>query len=151
MNKPTALTDSAAVGAGLCLAAACDMRLATHKAKLGWTFATLGLHPGMAATHFTAQILGPQLAARLLLTGEVGPARVTRATALSLHTTWPSPLVCAVSCNHVQIINGTKAAELGLVLEAVPEDALMARAGQLAQSIASASPVAVRSLVASLR
>lgn len=149
MNKPTALTASAAVGAGLCLAAACDMRLATHKAKLGWTFATLGLHPGMAATHFTAQILGPQLAARLLLTGEVGPVRVTITIVLSL--TSPSPLVCAASCNHVQIINGTKAAELGLVLEAVPEEALMARAGQLAQSIASASPVAVRSLVASLR
>lgn len=60
-----------AVGAGLCLAAACDMRLAAAGARLGWTFATLGIHPGMAATHFTAQILGPQMAAKLLLTGEI--------------------------------------------------------------------------------
>lgn len=60
-----------AIGAGLCLAGACDMRVAATTATLGWTFATLGLHPGMAATHFTPLILGPQLAARMLLTGEV--------------------------------------------------------------------------------
>ena len=76
---------SPAVGAGLCLAAACDIRIAGTNAKLGWTFAALGLHPGMAATQcvhppclttltrrsFTAQLIGPQLAAKLLLTGEV--------------------------------------------------------------------------------
>ncbi len=69
------LTSRPAVGAGLCLAAACDIRIAAIDAKLGWTFATLGLHPGMAASHFTPMLLGPQLAARFLLTGEV-PAPV---------------------------------------------------------------------------
>ncbi len=63
-----------AIGAGLCLAAACDIRIAAASARLGWTFATLGLHPGMAATHFTAQLVGVQMAAKLLLTGEVTPA-----------------------------------------------------------------------------
>ena len=62
---------SPAIGAGLCLAAATDIRIAGKNAKMGWTFASLGIHPGMAATHFTAQLLGPQLAMRFLLTGEV--------------------------------------------------------------------------------
>jgi len=60
-----------AIGAGLCLALACDMRICAEDAKLGATFVSLGLHPGMGATHFLPQIVGPQVAARLLLTGEV--------------------------------------------------------------------------------
>ncbi len=37
----------------------------------GYTFATLALHPGMAATHFLPRLVGAETAARLLLTGEV--------------------------------------------------------------------------------
>ena len=36
---------------GLCLASACDIRVAAQDARMGYTFATLGIHPGMAATH----------------------------------------------------------------------------------------------------
>ena len=36
---------------------------------MGLTFVKLGLHPGMAATHFLPLIAGPQVAADLLLTG----------------------------------------------------------------------------------
>ncbi len=46
-----------AIGAGLCFAAACDMRYAAEDAKLGFTFTTLGLSPGMAATHFVPKVL----------------------------------------------------------------------------------------------
>jgi hypothetical protein len=37
----------------------------------GYTFATLALHPGMGATHFLPRLIGDELAARLLLTGEL--------------------------------------------------------------------------------
>ena len=37
-----------AVGAGLCLAVACDWRVAAERAKLGVNFVKLGLSPGMA-------------------------------------------------------------------------------------------------------
>jgi len=60
-----------AVGAGLCLASACDMRIASSKAKLGLTFTNLGLHPGMGATYFLPRIIGPSSAYELLLTGRV--------------------------------------------------------------------------------
>ena len=51
-----------AIGAGLCLAVGgADVRIAGNKAKLGVTFTRLGLHPGMAATHFLPQLVGPQV------------------------------------------------------------------------------------------
>jgi len=60
-----------AVGAGLCFALACDVRIATPEARMGFTFVGLSLHPGMGCTHFLPQIVGPQIAARMLLTGEI--------------------------------------------------------------------------------
>jgi len=60
-----------AVGAGLCFALACDVRIASPSAKMGVTFVGLGLHPGMGCTHTLPAIVGPQIAARMLLTGEL--------------------------------------------------------------------------------
>ena len=51
-----------AVGAGLCLAmGGADIRVASNTARMGVTFTKLGLHPGMAATHFLPNIVGPQV------------------------------------------------------------------------------------------
>lgn len=59
-----------AIGAGLCFAMASDIRIAAKSARLGITFVGLGLHPGMGATHFLPRLVGPQMAAKLCLTGE---------------------------------------------------------------------------------
>ncbi len=61
----------AAVGAGLCLACACDVRIASNDAKLGFTFLKLGLHPGMGGTYFVPRIVGPGRATELLVTGRI--------------------------------------------------------------------------------
>ena len=45
--------------------------MAHTKAKMGLTFVKLGLHPGMAGTHFLPMIAGPAVAAELLLTGRI--------------------------------------------------------------------------------
>jgi enoyl-CoA hydratase len=66
-----AAINGAAVGAGLCVACACDIRIATSSAKLGFTFLKLGLHPGMGATYFVPRIVGPSIATELLLTGRI--------------------------------------------------------------------------------
>ncbi|NDC37739.1 MAG: enoyl-CoA hydratase/isomerase family protein [Proteobacteria bacterium] len=60
-----------AIGAGLCVASACDIRLVATGAKLGFTFVKLGLHPGMGATYMLPQVLGSAAARELLLTGRV--------------------------------------------------------------------------------
>ena len=72
VHCPTiAAINGAAVGAGLCVALACDLRVATKTAKMGVTFSSLGLHPGMGATHFLSLAVGQQQAARLIFTGEL--------------------------------------------------------------------------------
>jgi enoyl-CoA hydratase/carnithine racemase len=58
-----------AIGAGLCVAMACDLCVVDQDAKLALNFVQLGLHPGMGATHLTPLRVGPQRAAELLLTG----------------------------------------------------------------------------------
>ncbi len=60
-----------AIGAGLCVALACDVRLAARGAKLGLTFPRVGLHPGMGATFLLPRLLGHARAAELMLTGRV--------------------------------------------------------------------------------
>jgi enoyl-CoA hydratase len=60
-----------AVGAGACLATACDMRLVSSAAKVGFTFAGLGIHAGMAGSFYLPKAIGPGAAARLLLGGEI--------------------------------------------------------------------------------
>lgn len=57
-----------AVGAGLCLALACDIRLASAGATLSAPFTKLGMHPGMAATYLMTRLLGTARAADLLFT-----------------------------------------------------------------------------------
>ena len=61
----------AAVGAGLCLACAADIRIASEDTKLGFTFLKLGLHPGMGGTFLVPRIVGRSIATELLLTGRI--------------------------------------------------------------------------------
>jgi enoyl-CoA hydratase/carnithine racemase len=60
-----------AIGAGLAVALACDVRIAAADAKMGITFVGLGLHPGMGSTHFLPRLIGNQMAAQMMLTGQV--------------------------------------------------------------------------------
>jgi enoyl-CoA hydratase len=64
-----AAVQGAAVGAGVNLALACDVRVAGPRARFGVTFSRLGLHPGGGCTHFLVSTLGPQRALSILLDG----------------------------------------------------------------------------------
>jgi len=66
-----AAINGAAVGAGLCVACACDIRIASESAKLGFTFLKLGLHPGMGGTFLLPRIVGRAVATELLLTARI--------------------------------------------------------------------------------
>ncbi len=66
-----AALNGAAIGAGLCIALACDTRIAARDAKLGLNFTRLGIHPGMGATWTLPRIVGPAHAAELLFTGRI--------------------------------------------------------------------------------
>lgn len=71
-SLPTvAAVDGPAVGAGLNLALACDVRLAGGAARFDSRFLKLGLHPGGGMTWLAQRAVGPQTAAAMALFGEV--------------------------------------------------------------------------------
>ncbi len=108
-----------AIGAGLCLACACDLRIATQSAKLGLNFVHLGLHPGMGATYFIPRLVGPAKAAELLYCGK--------------------------------IITAEEAKQIGLVNQVVSDGEFETCVSEVARTIATAGPQAVRELKKSLQ
>ncbi len=60
-----------AIGAGLCLALACDIRYAAEGAKFGATYINIGLHPGMGTTHLMPYHVGHAITAELVFTGRL--------------------------------------------------------------------------------
>lgn len=77
-----AAINGAAVGAGLNLALACDVRLAARGAKLAASFLRIGLPPGMGSSWLLAKTVGPALAAEMLFAGE--PVEAERAERIGL-------------------------------------------------------------------
>jgi enoyl-CoA hydratase/carnithine racemase len=69
-----------AIGAGMCLALMCDMRVADAEAPMGMTFVRIGLHPGMMGTALLGRAVPHTWAAELLYTGRI----VTGAEALQM-------------------------------------------------------------------
>ncbi len=61
----------AALGGGLELALACDLRIAANEAKIGFPEVGHGLLPGAGGTQRLTQVAGPAVAARLMLSGEL--------------------------------------------------------------------------------
>lgn len=71
LRKPVvAAVNGHALGAGLELATACDMRVAAQHAKLGQPEVTLGLIPGGGGTQRLVRLVGHGQASRLVLTGQ---------------------------------------------------------------------------------
>ena len=64
-----AALEGSAIGAGACLALACDLRYATTAARFAVPFTHLGMHAGMAATWLLPDVVGMAVARDLLLTG----------------------------------------------------------------------------------
>ncbi len=112
----------AAIGAGLCISLATDIRIASPNANVGVTFARLGLHPGMGCTYFLPAVVGVPMATRLMLTGETLSG--TRAKEIGLVS---------------ELASGDSAADV------------LSAARTLAESIASNPPVATSLTTRTLR
>ncbi|HET6290917.1 MAG TPA: enoyl-CoA hydratase [Amycolatopsis sp.] len=84
-SLPTiAAVGGAAVGAGLNLALAADVRIVGPKAKFVARFLDLGIHPGGGMTWMIQRLVGPQKAAAMTLFGEVVGAEAAVACGLAL-------------------------------------------------------------------
>ncbi|MCP4435712.1 MAG: enoyl-CoA hydratase [Actinomycetia bacterium] len=66
-----AAVNGPAVGAGLNLALACDLRIAGTDARFDCRFLDLGIHPGGGHTWMLRRIVGPQTAAAMVLFGQI--------------------------------------------------------------------------------
>jgi 2-(1,2-epoxy-1,2-dihydrophenyl)acetyl-CoA isomerase len=71
-RKPVvAAVNGVAAGAGASLAAACDVRLASERASIGFTFNRIGLHPDWGASWILPRLVGTGRAAELILTARM--------------------------------------------------------------------------------
>ena len=60
-----------AIGVGITMALPCDIRIAAEGAKIGLTFAKLGILPGLGSTQLLQRVVGPAKARELMFTARV--------------------------------------------------------------------------------
>jgi len=59
-----------AIGAGLALPLACDLRIFSDEGKYSFNFVKLGIHPGMGSSYTTSELIGKSRANRMLFLAE---------------------------------------------------------------------------------
>jgi enoyl-CoA hydratase len=79
-----AAVGGAAVGAGLNLALACDVRIVGQRARFDARFLQLGLHPGGGMTWMLQRIVGPQTAMAMTVFGQTLDASAAERAGLAL-------------------------------------------------------------------
>ncbi len=111
-NKITvAMIQGAALGGGLELALACDLRYAANQAKLGLTETRLAIIPGAGGTQLLPRLIGVAKAKEMIYSARV--------------------------------VNGTEAAQTGLVHASVPLAELESFTMQRVNAIAANGPIAL--------
>lgn len=96
-----AAVEGAAIGAGLCVALACDLITVADDAKLALNFVSLGLHPGMGATYLVPRRAGAQRAFELLMSGRRFDGREAVSLGLALEAV-PAAEVVFTAQRHAQ-------------------------------------------------
>ncbi len=137
-----AAVNGPAVGAGLCLALACDLRYANPSATFSAPFTQLGTHGGMAVSWLLPEAVGMPRAREMLYTGRVVPAEealawglvseisddvVTRALEVAAGVAGAAPI--ATRLTKAGLAQGSKGGfELAMQWEALAQPVTMATA-----------------------
>ncbi|MFE8597705.1 enoyl-CoA hydratase/isomerase family protein [Archangium violaceum] len=123
-----AAVEGAAIGAGLCVALACDLCVVAEDAKLALNFVQLGLHPGMGATYFVPWRAGAQRGAELLLTGRRFDGREAVQLGLALEATPGSEVLARARTLAAQVAANAPLATRALKRRLAPDRAALLRA-----------------------
>jgi enoyl-CoA hydratase len=138
-----AAIEGPAIGAGLCVALACDLMVVSEDSKLALNFVQLGLHPGMGATYLAPRRVGPQHAAELLFTGRRFDGREAVKLGMALEAVAPGQVLARAQALAAQIASGAplsvRALKKGLAVDrAALQVALEHEARAQAESYGSA-------------
>jgi len=82
-----------AIGVGVTMVLPCDIRIASAGAKIGVTFAKLGILPGLGSTHLLPRLIGQAKALELVLTARVILAEEAAAIGLVNRVVAPDDLM----------------------------------------------------------
>lgn len=108
-----------ALGGGFELALACDLRLASEKARFAFPETGLGITPGFGGTQRLARLVGPALASELIFTGRT--------------------------------VKADEALAKGVISQVCAPEELLDKAQELADTIASRAPIAIRQAKKAIR
>ena len=108
-----------AVGGGLGLALACDLRLAMKDTYFSANFSQLGIASGAGASYLLPQIVGHQFAAYMLLTGQKVPADKAKEVGLVLEVSETTPELVHRSLEIAKQIAAVSPISLQLILESL--------------------------------
>jgi enoyl-CoA hydratase len=119
LGKPSvAAINGLAMGGGLELALACTFRIASQKAKMGFTEIAIGFLPGWGGHSRLTKLIGKAKAAELLLTGDLIGADAALAMGLVNRVVPPEELMAASVALLARIIRHSPIA-IKVVLEAL--------------------------------
>ncbi len=111
LRKPTiAVLPGAAAGAGMAIALACDMRIASPKAFLSTGYARIGLSGDYGISWLLTRVIGPAKARQLMLTSERVPADVALQIGLVNEVVDENKLHEAANVLATKLANGPAAA-----------------------------------------
>jgi 2-(1,2-epoxy-1,2-dihydrophenyl)acetyl-CoA isomerase len=131
MPQPViAAVNGAAAGAGMNVALAADIRIASEEATFGQNFGKVGLFPDFGGTYFLPQLVGPAKAAELFYTGEMIDAKTALRLGIVNHVVPAAQLEAEVKALAQRIARGPL-----MAIRAVKKALFASQAKELAHAL----------------